>query len=155
MRFTPLGLIALLAGCSMCTPAAEDAPIDDGWQPANGAVIEPIDSAPEVTIIERTGSNVTIRITNTGTESLEYGARNDDSLMRFREVEKNGKWTFDTYDWCGMGIESRELQPGESITVLLKFDLPLKRERLLGFFSQQGTEKHSYIVLACKPSKQK
>ena len=143
MRFTLFGMIALLTGCSMYPPAADDAPIDDGWQPANGAIVEPIDTEPKVTIIGRSGSDVTIQITNIGTESLEYGSRDDDSITRFREVEKNGKWTFDTYDWCGMGVESRQLEPGQSITVLLKFDLPLKRERILGAFSQKGTEKHS------------
>jgi len=155
MRITLFGMIALLTGCSMYPPAADDALIDEGWQPANGSIIEPIDTEPKVTIIGRSGSDVTIQIKNIGTESLEYGARDDDSITRFAEVEKSGKWTLDTFDWCGMGVESRELEPGQSITVLLKFELPLKRERILGSFSQKGTEKHFYVVLVCEPPRRK
>ena len=154
MRITLLGLIALIAGCYKYPPASDNAPIDEGWQPANGAIIEPIDAAPTVTILERRSSSITIEISNIGTEALEYGSRNDNSISMFREIETNGKWTFDAFDWCGMGIERRVLQPGQSIKVDLKFDLPLKRERLLGSFSQQDTEKHSYVVLACESSEQ-
>ena len=155
MRCILLGLIALLAGCSNYPPAVGDAPPDVGWQPANGAIIEPIDTLPFVTILEMDHERVVVNITNIGNESLEYGALNGDSICTFREIEEHGKWMVDTYDWCGMGVESRQLEPGQSITVLLKFDLPLKRERILGAFSQKGTEKHSYVVLVCEPSKQK
>ena len=151
MRIALFGMIAFVAGCSNFPPASGDAPIDEGWQPANGAIIPPIDTAPNVSILERNGSDVVVQITNLGTSSLEYGEKNETSILRCREIERNGKWLFDTCDTCGMGIISRELLPGQSIKVLLRFELPEKRERLLGSFYQTGTDKHSYVVLAFEP----
>ena len=153
MRCILLGLIALLAGCSNYPPAVGDAPPDVGWQPANGAIIEPIDTLPFVTILEMDHERVVVNITNIGNESLEYGALNGDSICTFREIEEHGKWMVDTYDWCGMGIEAATLEPGQMIKVLVKFRPTGKRERLLGSFRQSGTDKQSYVILAFEPSK--
>ena len=120
-------------------PATGDAPIDEGWQPANGAIVPPIDTAPSVSILEWNANDVVVEITNQGTASLEYGAKNESSISMFREIERKGKWIFDAMDCCGMGVERRVLEPGQSIKVLLKFELPGKRERLLGSFTQFDT----------------
>ena len=151
MRSALFGLIALFAGCSSDPPAASDAPPDAGWQPANGAIIEPIDTLPHVTLLEMGRERVVVNITNIGSESLEYEAMSD-SICTFREIQERGNWIVDTYDWCGMGVETATLEPGQTIKVLLKFRPTRKRERLLASFRQFGTEKQSYVILACEPT---
>lgn len=154
MRGALVGMITFLAGCSNYPPAAGDAPIDEGWQPANGAIVPPIDTAPRVSILERDATKFVVEITNLGTASLDYGARNASSISLCREVERNGKWMFDAMEWCGMGEDRLTIQPGQSIKVLLSFELPGKRERLLGSFTQTGTEKNSLVVLVFEPPEQ-
>lgn len=153
MRFLLLGLIVQFAGCSHYPPAAGDSPPDEGWQPASGAIIEEIDTLPSVTVVQRNDRGVVVVIKNIGLVPIEYGARNGgDSITMYREIEQQGKWTVDTYEWCGMGCELRILEPGQSKKVSLEFTLPHKRERLLGSFTQSGTDKQSLVVLAFEPS---
>jgi hypothetical protein len=152
MRPTLLALIALLTGCSNYPAASVDAPPDVGWQPGNGAIIEPIDTLPVVDVLKMDREIALVEITNKGHDSLEYGARNDDSICTFREIEEYGKWIVDTYDWCGMGIESAILEPGHKIKVTVLFRPNVKRERLLASFRQLGTDKQSYVILAVEPA---
>ena len=93
---------------------------DDLHKPALGII--------QVEFVRNDGEMPIVRVTNKTNEKIKYQGYSKDSPQLFYEEFKDGKWTDTNWMWCGTGMETYTLSPGQNI------ELQIKRWRALGDF---------------------
>jgi hypothetical protein len=129
--------------------AVPDAPPSSKWSESLLPETLPLQNVPVVVASKdnRDGSR-TVTVANQGATALAYFGHGRSSIIWLQELEEGREWIpAGGWSGCGMGIEEFELAPGDQVELTVEFQ-DLRRERMLGAFAEQDTERSGFVVLA-------
>ena len=109
---------------------------------------EPLLNVPDVSIISHKDDLVFVAATNTGRTTLEYRGSSQSCISTFQEVRSDSGWQKDQWSAEGHCDGFYEIGPGESVRLEIEFWDDYKAVRMLGKFSEKGTNRSGLVVLA-------
>ena len=112
------------------------------------ANLEPLDNVPEVSEPFRKDGQSFVTATNIGRTTLEYRGSSQSQILLYQEVRSDSGWQKDAWSGEGMCEGYYKIAPGESVKLEIEFwdiDRPI---RMLGKFSEFGTDRSGLVVLA-------
>lgn len=109
---------------------------------------EPLLNVPDVLLASRKAGLVKVTATNTGRTTLEYRGATQSRISLFQEVRGDSGWQRDAWSVDGMCEGFYEIAPGESVGLEIEFWDDAPAVRMLGKFSEKGTDRSGLVVLA-------
>ena len=109
---------------------------------------EPLLNIPEVSLASRKDGLVFVTATNTGSTTLEYRGSSQSLISLYQEVRSGSVWQQDAWSVDGMCDGFYEIAPGESARLEIEIWDDDKRVRMLGRFSEKGSDRSGLVVLA-------
>lgn len=133
--------------------------IDPRWREEVFYDCESLENEPSVVVdaidriafddIYRTRAKITVN--NIGKTTLIYSGYAPNHIRTFQEFFCNGRWTMDGWEWCGTGASKFEILPNHSASFEVWFRDDERRERVLGGFTEKGTNRSGLAILATEP----
>lgn len=115
---------------------------------------EPLLNVPDVSSASHRDGLVFVTATNAGRTTLEYRGDSQSRISLFQEVRSDSGWQKDAESVDGMCEGFYEIAPGESARLEIEiwdeteFWDDAKTVRMLGKFSEKGTDRSGLVVLA-------
>ena len=107
---------------------------------------EPLENLPVIASLKKLeGYQIEVCLMNVGSSALHYSGYGPQAPQMFIESFEDGEWK--DGDWCGTGLETYTLPPGESITLQLAFRMDWQGQRLLTIFSDENGDQSSLVVM--------
>ena len=126
---------------------------DPKWRETTLLVnLKPLRNIPDVTLVSRKDDQVFVTVTNTGRTTLEYRGSSESCISLFQEVPSDSGWKKDAWSGDGHCDGFYEIGTGESVELEIEFWDDWKAVRMLGKFSEKGTDRSGLVVLAAKTS---
>lgn len=150
-KFTTRTLFALtlvVAFAVFLWPKPDPNAPDPRWWETLLANSKPLWNVPEVTIASHKNGQVFVTATNTGRTTLEYRGSSQSHISLLQEVRSDSGWQKDAWSVDGMCEGYYEIASGESVRLEIEFwddNMPV---RMLGRFSEKGTDRSGLVVLA-------
>lgn len=121
---------------------------DPKWRETLPANSKPLLNIPDVSSASLNDDLVFVTATNSGNTTLEYRGSSQSCISLFEEVHRNSAWK--QYGWPvdGPCEGFYEIAPGKSVRLEMELwedEMPV---RMLGRFSEKGTDRTGLIVLA-------
>ena len=153
-RLRLLALAALLgvASCQSSATGPAVAQVSTLWRAQFQDPWTEIENLPQVFVGEQPSADgrLEIEVRNVGETTLCYWGYGPDMPQRFDETAGAAGWEASGWDWCGTGLECYEIAPGERVVFRLHLAAPEvgSAVRVLTGFTELGSERRSYVVLA-------
>ena len=129
---------------------AADNPLSPvGWQLKKLGTLKNI---PKIVESKRTGDEVLLVVSNEGDAPLLYYGAGTNHIQLFQDTADGDSWEAARWDWCGTGKEVHTIEPGKSVHLTVRFWDKVKRERMLGRFTEKDTKRSGLVVLATEPT---
>lgn len=93
------------------------------------------------------GEEVFVTIENNTGVTLAYAGRGPDSPQLFEEIQKNGKWSPSSWDWCGTGMEIYLVPNGSKVVFKLTTPPQTPPTRLFTTFSTSEYKQRSIVMI--------
>lgn len=139
MKFhTALVIMLLLAPFAQATEWRKGLK-DDLHKPALGII--------QVEFVRNDGEMPIVRVTNKTNEKIKYQGYSKDSPQLFYEEFKDGKWIDTNWMWCGTGMETHTLSPGQNIELQIKRWPSLGHVRAYTLFDSLDDKRCSLVLL--------
>ena len=150
--FTTRTLLALTLVAALVIflwPKPDPNASDPKWRETTLLVnLKPLRNIPDVTLVSRKDDQVFVTVTNTGRTTLEYRGSSESCISLFQEVPSDSGWKKDAWSGDGHCDGFYEIGTGESVELEIEFWDDWKAVRMLGKFSEKGTERSGLVVLA-------
>lgn len=150
-RFTIRTLLALTLVVAVVVylwPKPDPNAMDPKWRETLPANSKPLLNVPEVSSASLKDGLVYVTATNSGNTTLEYRGSSQSCISLFEEVRKESAW--EQYGWSvdGPCEGFYEIASGESVRLEMEFLADENPVRMLGKFSEKGTDRTGLVVLA-------
>ena len=150
-KFTTRTLLALTLVVALVVylwPKPDPNAPDPRWRETLLANSKPLWNVPDVSSASHKDGLVFVTATNTGHTTLEYRGSSQSRISLFQEVRSGSVWQKDAWSVDGMCEGFYEIAPGESVRFEIEFWDDDKAVRMLGRFSERGTDRSGLVVLA-------
>ncbi|WP_417384972.1 hypothetical protein [Gimesia sp.] len=121
---------------------------DPAWRREYFEGTLPLKNRPQIISRKRVQDEIHVVVKNSGQTSLEYEGTFSDGIRLYQEIFRRGLWRKANWDWCGTGKADYSILPGQSVQLTVRFSDEERGERLLGKFTEAGTNRCGLIVLA-------
>ena len=101
----------------------------------------------QVEAAQSDGEIPVVRVTNKTNEKIKYCGYSKDSPQLFYEEFKEGKWVDTIWMWCGTGMETYTLPPGQKTELQIKRWPSLGDFRAYTFFDSLDDKRCSLVLL--------
>ncbi|WP_278471195.1 hypothetical protein [Gimesia maris] len=125
---------------------------DPAWRREYFEGTLPLKNRPQIISRKKVQDEVHVVVKNTGNTTLVYLSAGPDCIQTYQEVFRRGLWRKANWDWCGTGKADYSILPGQSVQLTVRFSDEERGERLLGKFTEAGTNRCGLIVLATETS---
>ncbi len=150
-RFSIRSLLALTSVVALAVflwPKPDPNAPDPRWRETLLDNSEPLLNVPDVSPASHKAGQIKVTATNTGRTTLEYRGATQSRISLFQEVRSDSGWQRDAWSVDGMCEGFYEIAPGESVGLEIDFWDDAKAVRMLGKFSEKGTDRSGLVVLA-------
>ena len=150
-KFTTRTLLALTLVVALAVflwPKRDRNAPDPRWRETLLANSKPLWNVPDVCWTSHKDDLVFVTATNAGRTTLEYRGISQSRISLFQEVRGGSVWQKDAWSVDGMCEGFYEIAPGESVRLEVEFWDDDKPVRMLGRFSEKGTDRSGLVVLA-------
>ena len=150
--FVLTALFIVIVGCnrSSAPPASIDEPVDAAWRSILFGQANALSNVPTIVSTTADGDDIRVTIKNDGDTTLQYYSAGPAGIQLFQEIQQSGEWKQASWDWCGTGKEQFEIEPGETVELIVDFWDEDSRERMLAIFTERGTDRMGLVVLAAE-----
>ncbi len=145
---TLLSLTLVVALAVFFWPKPDPSASDPRWRETLLDNSKPLSNAPDVSLALHKDGQVFVTATNTGRTTLEYRGSSQSCISLFQEVRSDSGWQQDAWSVDGHCEGFYEIGPGESVRLEIEFWDDNKAVRMLGKFSEKGTDRSGLVVLA-------
>ena len=145
---TLLALTLAVALAIIFWPKPDPNVTDPKWRETLGGNSEPLLNVPAVSLASHEDGLVIVTATNTGHTTLEYRGSSPSLISLYQEVRKCSVWEQDAWSVDGMCEGFYQIAPRESVKLEIEFWDEGKAVRMLGKFSEKGTNRSGLVVLA-------
>ena len=121
------------------------------WQERFSDDAQPLTNQPSITSVVHGESETLLKVKNNGSTTLTYYSAGAQNIQLFQETFEDGEWIMTGWDWCGTGKELFEIPPNSTVDLVVRFWDADKRERMQASFSEKGTKRSGFVVLAIEP----
>ncbi len=128
-----------------------DVPIAKNWKERFSHGAEPLQNQPSITSTSYGDTETRVIVKNIGSTTLQYFSAGPENIQLFQEIFVADGWQMAGWDWCGTGKEMYEIPPSSSVELVVNFWDGDNRERMQASFSEKGTNRSGFIVLAIEP----
>lgn len=126
---------------------------DPAWRESLLAKTNPLLNVPEVELVSRNNGTISVTVTNRGKSTLEYRGLSESQISLYQEIKVGTNWQKDAWSVDGMCEGHYEIVPGESTSLDIEFWDDHRAVRMLGKFSEKGTDRAGLVVLATNEAK--
>jgi len=145
---TLLALTLVVALAVFFWPKPDPSAPDPRWRETLLDNSKPLWNVPDVSLASHKDGQVFVTATNIGRTTLEYRGISQSRISLFQEVRSGSVWQKDAWSVDGMCEGFYEIAPGESVRLEIEFWDDDKAARMLGKFSEKGTDRSGVVVLA-------
>ena len=145
---TLLSLTLVVALAVFFWPKPDPSASDPRWRETLLDNSKPLSNAPDVSLASHKDGQVFVTATNTGRTTLEYRGSSQSCISLFQEVRSDSGWQQDAWSVDGHCEGFYQIGPGESVRLEIEFWDDNKAVRMLGKFSEKGTDRSGLVVLA-------
>lgn len=155
-------LILMFTFCFVTGVTAEDKRVrltlppeqipDPAWRREYFEGTMPLKNRPQIISRKKVQDEVHVVVKNTGQTSLEYEGTFSDGIRLYQEIFRRGLWRKSQRGWMCLGVEKYTILPGQSVQLRVLFSDEERGERMLGKFTEAGTNRCGLIVLATETS---
>lgn len=103
---------------------------------------------PRITVKSARGSEVHLTAKNSGSTTLEYVSGVAGHIQMFQDIRDGNRWAQASWNFCGTGMQVYEIEPGESVDLVVCFRDDQHQERMLANFTEKGCNRAGMVVLA-------
>ncbi len=145
---TLLALTLVVALAIFLWPKPDPSAPDPKWRETLRGNSEPLFNVPDVSSASHKDGLVIVTATNTGRTTLEYRGSSRSCISLYQEVRSDSGWQQDAWSVDGHCEGFYEIGPGESVGLEIEFWDDDKAVRMLGKFSEKGSDRSGLVVLA-------
>lgn len=145
---TLLALTLVVALAVFFWPQPDPSASDPRWRETLLDNSKPLSNVPDVSLASHKDGLVFVTATNTGRTTLEYRGSSQSCISLFQEVRSDSGWQQDAWSVDGHCEGFYEIGPGESVRLEIEFWDDDKAVRMLGKFSEKGTDRSGLVVLS-------
>ncbi len=122
----------------------------NAWDERQSSEDPPLINIPWISkpAVHKQTHRLAVKVANLGDTTLSYPGYSSYTPQAFQEIFDGETWQAGNWDWCGTGLSTYQLEPGQSVWMLIHQPGGESSTRVSTWFSESNSERRSAIVLA-------